>query len=214
MAPHWQPSGVSVSAPDAHALALQGLERVAGDMAVVAPAGGGEARRELVLDLRHREMEDLHAVHDPEGRLGAVGNGDRFEVATGQAGRTLMKLGLVYHTAFEFGQAHRAFEEGFALWQQPGARAVHTGGPSAPHPLRIRWRRPYTLDPGLCGDYVSAMVIDQMFRGLVSTTPDLDVVPEVAQRWQVLEGGRRYRCLLYTSPSPRDRTRSRMPSSA
>ena len=25
---------------------------------------------------------------------------------------------------------------------------------------------------------------------------------------------RRYRCLLYTSPSPRDRTRSRMPSSA
>jgi oligopeptide transport system substrate-binding protein len=28
---------------------------------------------------------------------------------------------------------------------------------------------------------------------LVSTAPDLDVVPEVAQRWQVLEGGRRYR---------------------
>ena len=28
---------------------------------------------------------------------------------------------------------------------------------------------------------------------------------------QVVE---RYRCLLYTSPSPRDRTRSRMPSSA
>ena len=26
--------------------------------------------------------------------------------------------------------------------------------------------------------------------------------------------GRRYNCLLYTSPSPRDRTRSRMPSSA
>ena len=27
-------------------------------------------------------------------------------------------------------------------------------------------------------------------------------------------GGRVYNCLLYTSPSPRDRTRSRMPSSA
>ena len=26
--------------------------------------------------------------------------------------------------------------------------------------------------------------------------------------------GRQYTCLLYTSPSPRDRTRSRMPSSA
>ena len=30
-------------------------------------------------------------------------------------------------------------------------------------------------------------------------------------RWQRLQ---RMRCLLYTSPSPRDRTRSRMPSSA
>ena len=27
-------------------------------------------------------------------------------------------------------------------------------------------------------------------------------------------GGKTWRCLLYTSPSPRDRTRSRMPSSA
>ena len=30
----------------------------------------------------------------------------------------------------------------------------------------------------------------------------------------VLPGGFSYGCLLYTSPSPRDRTRSRMPSSA
>src|SRR5665811_1336677 len=29
-----------------------------------------------------------------------------------------------------------------------------------------------------------------------------------------VEGRKAYRCLLYTSPSPRDRTRSRMPSSA
>ena len=31
---------------------------------------------------------------------------------------------------------------------------------------------------------------------------------------KILAGNRRYYCLLYTSPSPRDRTRSRMPSSA
>ena len=30
----------------------------------------------------------------------------------------------------------------------------------------------------------------------------------------VIEASDTYRCLLYTSPSPRDRTRSRMPSSA
>jgi len=30
----------------------------------------------------------------------------------------------------------------------------------------------------------------------------------------VIQGLKDYRCLLYTSPSPRDRTRSRLPSSA
>ena len=110
-----------------------------------------------------------------------------------QAARTYMKLGLVYHTTFDFAQAHQAFEEGFALWQQPKREEPHKLGAPAPHALRIRWRSPYTLDPGLCGEYVSSMVINQLFRGLVSTGPDLDIVPEVAQGWQVLEGGRRYR---------------------
>ena len=39
---------------------------------------------------------------------------------------------------------------------------------------------------------------------------------EATERVQlgVLVSAMSYRCLLYTSPSPRDRTRSRMPSSA
>ena len=32
--------------------------------------------------------------------------------------------------------------------------------------------------------------------------------------WQSSKGGRKNACLLYTSPSPRDRQKSRMPSSA
>ena len=36
------------------------------------------------------------------------------------------------------------------------------------------------------------------------------VQPVLVYEWQVEQGN----CLLYTSPSPRDRTRSRMPSSA
>ncbi|MFN2231988.1 MAG: ABC transporter substrate-binding protein [Anaerolineae bacterium] len=113
-----------------------------------------------------------------------------------QAGRTLIKLGLVHHTRFDFRQAHRAFEEGFAQWQQAGMQDPPTDLPRAPHPLRVRWRSPYTLDPALCGDYVSSLVLSQLFRGLVSTAPDLDIVPEVAQRWEVSEGGRRYRFCL------------------
>ena len=111
----------------------------------------------------------------------------------GQAGRTLMKLGLTHHNALEFKAAHQAYEEGFALWRWAGTRDSSVALPRAPHALRFRWRCPYTLDPALCREYVSSLVISQMFSGLVTTTPDLDVVPEVAQRWQVLEGGRRYR---------------------
>ena len=40
-------------------------------------------------------------------------------------------------------------------------------------------------------------ILDETFRSLHTKRPDLDET-----------------CLLYTSPSPRDRTRSRMPSSA
>jgi ABC-type transport system substrate-binding protein/DNA-binding SARP family transcriptional activator len=109
------------------------------------------------------------------------------------AGRTLMKLGLVHHTRFDFAQARRAFEEGFGQWQQAGKRELPTALPPAPHALRFRWRCPYTLDPALCVEYVSGLVVEQMFSGLVATAADLDVVPEVAWRWQVLEGGRRYR---------------------
>ena len=37
---------------------------------------------------------------------------------------------------------------------------------------------------------------------------------EGAYKLNALKNEKGYRCLLYTSPSPRDRTRSRMPSSA
>ena len=36
----------------------------------------------------------------------------------------------------------------------------------------------------------------------------------VEETWKSIEEGKCGICLLYTSPSPRDRTRSRMPSSA
>jgi ABC-type oligopeptide transport system substrate-binding subunit len=36
------------------------------------------------------------------------------------------------------------------------------------------------------------LIAHQLFSGLVELTPDLDVVPDVAFRWEVLDGGRRY----------------------
>ena len=48
-----------------------------------------------------------------------------------------------------------------------------------------------------------ALVVEAATRHLKMTHYDVQ-----------LSGGRAMSCLLYTSPSPRDRTRSRMPSSA
>ena len=48
---------------------------------------------------------------------------------------------------------------------------------------------------------------------LGKTIPEFSPGDTVIVNVNVVEGARK-RCLLYTSPSPRDRTRSRMPSSA
>ena len=41
-----------------------------------------------------------------------------------------------------------------------------------------------------------------------------DLAPVIPRPEKIICVGLNYACLLYTSPSPRDRTRSRMPSSA
>ena len=108
-----------------------------------------------------------------------------------RAARTLMKLGLTYHTAFDFRQARQAYEEGFALWQRAG-KIREEAPPPAPHALRVSWWDPTTLDPTMAWDLYSASVIDQLFSGLVEYSPEMDVVPDVARTWEVLEGGRKY----------------------
>jgi predicted ATPase len=51
-----------------------------------------------------------------------------------RAARTLMKLGLTYHTAFDFRRARQAYEEGFALWQRVGGAAANHPVACAPCP--------------------------------------------------------------------------------
>jgi ABC-type oligopeptide transport system substrate-binding subunit len=104
-----------------------------------------------------------------------------------QAARTLMKLGLTHHTAYEFRESREAYEEGFALWQRAStARPAHAL-PPAPHYLRLS----VNYDPGSL-DPTKTAPIPPIFCGLVVSAPKWDVVPDVAQGWEVLEGGRRY----------------------
>ena len=109
-----------------------------------------------------------------------------------RAARTLMKLGLTYHTAFEFKAARWTYEEGFALWQRAAEMEPAVPPPPAPHALRQYWIEPVTLDPTVYGDLFSAVVIDHLFDGLVELSPELDVMPNVARSWELLEGGHKY----------------------
>jgi oligopeptide transport system substrate-binding protein len=110
-----------------------------------------------------------------------------------RAARTLMKLGLTYHSAFDFRQARQAYEEGFALWQRAGAMEPAVRPLPAPHALRVGMiYHPQNLDPAMAGHVASAAVKDQLFSGLVEQSPEMEVMPDVARNWETLESGRKY----------------------
>jgi ABC-type oligopeptide transport system substrate-binding subunit/DNA-binding SARP family transcriptional activator len=108
-----------------------------------------------------------------------------------RAARTLMKMGLTYHTAFEFRKARRVYDEGFALWQRVGTMQSSVP-PPAPHAFRVVGGDPDTLDPAKVSADYQVLVINQLFSGLLELTPELEVIPCVAATWEVLNGGRKY----------------------
>jgi ABC-type oligopeptide transport system substrate-binding subunit/class 3 adenylate cyclase len=109
-----------------------------------------------------------------------------------RAARTLMKLGLTYHTAFDFQRSRQAYEDGFAVWQRAEESQESAPLPPASHALREAHSAPPTLDPAMCYDTASADVITQLFSGLVEESWEMNVVPDVARTWEVCEGGRKY----------------------
>jgi len=168
------------------------LERLAGEVAHHFEQGrqtekavtyllqAGDGARRLYA---HREAIDyyrraLALLHDS-------GNHER-------SARTLMALGLTYHSAFDFRRAREVYAEGFALWQRAASPGRLVSLPPAPHALRTHWRDPQTLDPGLADSLPATDLIEQLFSGLVALSPGLEILPSVARTWELAEGGRRY----------------------
>jgi len=109
-----------------------------------------------------------------------------------QAANTLMKLGLTYHNAFDFAQARVAYDEAFRIWQKGTGHPSSTPRPTSERPLRIRWLNPTSLDPALAPDAHTDCLIAHLFSGLAALAPDMSITPDVAQSWEVGEGGRRF----------------------
>jgi ABC-type oligopeptide transport system substrate-binding subunit len=110
----------------------------------------------------------------------------------GRAARTLMKLGLTHHSAFDYRRARSAHDEAFALWQRAGREEPVAALASAPHALRVHLSSPQTLDPNLASDYVASTFVTHLFSGLVALASDLSIEPDVARSWEVSEGGRKW----------------------
>jgi ABC-type oligopeptide transport system substrate-binding subunit/DNA-binding SARP family transcriptional activator len=108
------------------------------------------------------------------------------------AASALMKLGMTYHTAFDFDAARKAYRDGFRLWHPGPGQQEFVNDYPAPHPLRLRWGDPGTLDPSRGGITPTEPILTQIFSGLVAPNPDMEVVPDIATNWEMLEGGRKY----------------------
>ncbi len=116
----------------------------------------------------------------------------RESEATDLTGRTLLKLGLAYHSLLDFEKSRLAYDEGFALHRLEADSLAKEQEPST-HILRYGINaKPYTLDPGQAIETILCLVSKQLFSGLVKLTPEGEILPEVARRWQVLEGGKLY----------------------
>lgn len=110
--------------------------------------------------------------------------------------RAQMKLGLALHNAFEFDEAQKAYEESFAATRK--AMTVKPGNlPPAPHALHLDTVHPLdskmSLDPlNFENQWEEGIITAQLFARLVELSPELDILPDIARDWQVLENGSKY----------------------
>jgi ABC-type transport system substrate-binding protein len=85
----------------------------------------------------------------------------------------------------------------WAVYRYLGAKEKLAPTPVAATPkpggvLRLAGSEPVTLDPALVEDVYSAEYITKIFSGLVTLDESLEVVPDLAERWEVSKDGTVY----------------------
>jgi len=126
---------------------------------------------------------------------------DEQEAAGGPANperraKTYLKLAQVRANRLDFEGAQEFYDRAFGLLEQ-----VEEETPSNLGNERVfRWgvfnHGPLTLDPGLFEILDESDITAQLFEGLVELDTEMNVMPALARRWQVDEGGNRYRVEL------------------
>ena len=86
----------------------------------------------------------------------------------------------------------------------PAGSAADAAAPVRGGTLRLPGGKPTTLDPAKVRDLVSADYMYEIYSGLVTLSPTLEVVPDLAERWDVSADGRIYTFTLRTGLSFQD----------
>jgi len=114
-----------------------------------------------------------------------------------QRAQTYLKIAQVRANALDFASAQEYYNQAFTLLERPEfvqSEAVGTkGSMKRGIQLGVFEHGPATLDPGLSEFEDVSEIIRDLFEGLVELDADLNVIPALAERWQIDEGGRRYR---------------------
>ena len=76
--------------------------------------------------------------------------------------------------------------------QAPSAAEESSAALSQGGSFRRLWSDPPTLDPHLTGDTTSAGIVVEVFSGLVALSTDLQLIPDIAERWDVDDTGTIY----------------------
>ncbi len=172
--------------------------RLSGDLAAqlghhYAAAGNGEKAVPYLLQAGDRAREVFawqEAIEHYKYALALLKQEGASELI--QAARTAMNLGGLYHCAMDFERAQQSYDEAFNLWQHASETPSLTSPFSTPQVLSLYWGDFQTLDLTLANDASQDAIIEQLFSGLVELTPDFDVVPMLARRWEILDDGHRY----------------------
>ena len=104
---------------------------------------------------------------------------------------TLFKIALVRHLAFDYARAGQAYDAAFDCSSEE-----RTERAPSPAQVELALVRPDSYAPGDTYSSESAIVIEQLFRGLLRIDHDLNVVPELAQNMNVSADGLTYLFML------------------
>ncbi|MBP1703726.1 MAG: 4-phytase, partial [Chloroflexi bacterium] len=110
-----------------------------------------------------------------------------------RAAQIWLKLGLVYHANLQFDATYQAYENAFKLKQKHKSSNREALAPRGKNLCSLSWMsHSDRFDPGRSTHSSEIIVIERLFSGLAQVDNELNVIPDVARSWQVLEGGRRY----------------------